>query len=285
LHTSNHYYGHDFILSWAASLRQPKPVFGYVQHGWKPEQAIHLSGRPIPKAPVYVWSTANVEPTKRAMPHRDVLPIGAPFLYLHAMLRPALEIEPQRNLLLYPCHGLAGDPLPLEVHRSLVDQVLSLSERPNSVTVNLHPHEAVIPAVREIFSVLPGVRFESNWLAEPFTLRWDPTIYVRQILNILRHERVMSNCLTTALFYAAFLGRESVLLNHPSRRSRPTEGRGGALHRELEGASDGVPLATIAAYELGEEHLLTPADLREAMGWNSRWRHAAARSVQILSRH
>lgn len=284
MHIGNHYYGHDFILAWAASIREPRAVFGYVQHGWKPEQAIHLTRRPVPGAPVFVWSRANIEPTRRAMPHRPVIAIGAPFLYLCDMLEIRGRSSPELDLLLYPCHGLGSDRLPHEVHHSLVEQVMSLRDRPTSVTVCLHPHEQGLDEVRDIYRRLPGSIFISNWLSEPYRLAWDPTIYVRQMTHILRHERVMSNCLTTALFYAAYLEREIRLLSHPSRRPRPTEGRGAKLHAELEAAGGGSSLAAIARHELGEDCMLKPDVLRGTLGWHSRWRTPLARVIQMKRR-
>jgi hypothetical protein len=94
---------------------------------------------------------------------------------------------------------------------------------------------------------------------------------------------VVSNCLTTALLYAAYLDRETRLLRHPARRQPPTEGRGRALHEELERATDGEPLRAIAGAELGADHRREPAELRAVMGWDSRSRTAIASGVRWIS--
>ena len=62
--------------------------------------------------------------------------IGAPFLYLVELLKPALDREPTKDLLVYPCHQLRSAPLASEVHTTLLEQIRSLD--PTSVTVNLH---------------------------------------------------------------------------------------------------------------------------------------------------
>jgi hypothetical protein len=282
MHPSNDYYGHDMILSWAASIHRPKRTFGYVQHGWKPESAFGPGMRLIPRAPLFVWSEANRAATAALHRRHPVEAIGAPFLYLYELLKPALTREPTKDLLVYPCHQLRSAPLADEVHSSLIEQVRALDA--DSTTVNLHPYEFEDLATRELYEAdLPGATVTTNWLQPPWVVSDDPTILVRQIIQILDHRRVVSNCLTTALFYAAYLDRDARLLRHPARRQPPTEGRGRALHEELERATDGDALRAIAGIELGAEHLRTPTDLRAVMGWDSRGRTAVAAAVRWVS--
>ena len=128
--------------------------------------------------------------------------------------------------------------------------------------MNLHAYEFDDGATPDLYRAdLPGADVTTNWLRPPWVVSDDPTILVRQILQILDHRRVVSNCLTTALLYAAYLGRDARLLRHPARRKPPTEGRGLALHEELEQATDGEPLRAIAGPELGADHLRTPDEL------------------------
>lgn len=275
MHPSNDYYGQEMILSWAASIHRPRRTFGYIQHGWKPESAFPASMRLVPRAPLFVWSEANRRATAAAHRGHRVEAIGAPFLYLHALLAPALDREPTRDLLVYPCHQLRSAPLAREVHTSLTGQVQALD--PTSITVNLHPYEFDDGETPGLYQAdLPGATVTTNWLRPPYVVSDDPTILVRQILQILDHRRVVSNCLTTALLYAAHLGRDARLLRHPARRQPPTEGRGRELHERLERATDGAALAEIVGAELGAEHLRTPDDLRAVMGWDSRARTLAA---------
>jgi hypothetical protein len=279
VHPSNDYYGHDMILSWAASIHRPRRTFGYVQHGWKPESGFPAGMRLIPFAPLFVWSGANQRATEAQHPRHRVEAIGAPFLYLWEMLRPTFEREPTKDLLVYPCHQLRSAPTGDEVHASLIDQVRAMS--PTSITVNLHPYEFEEGATHDRYRKdLPDASITTNWLRPPWVVSDDPTILVRQILQIVDHRRVVSNCLTTALLYAAYLDRETRLLRHPNRRKPPTEGRGRLLHEELEQATDGEPLRAIAGTELGADHRREPNELRALMGWNSRSRGALASGVR-----
>jgi hypothetical protein len=282
VHPSNDYYGHDMILSWAASIHRPKRTFGYVQHGWKPESAFGPGMRLIPRAPLFVWSEANRAATAAVHRRHPVEAIGAPFLYLYELLRPALDREPTKDLLVYPCHQLRSAPLAHQVHSSLIEQVRRLDA--DSVTVNLHPYELDDLPTRQLYAAdLPGATVTTNWLQPPWVVSDDPTILVRQIIQILDHRRVVSNCLTTALLYAAYLDRDARLLRHPDRRKPPTEGRGRALHESLERATDGEALRAIAGAELGAEHRRMPDDLRAVMGWDSRGRTAVASAVRWIS--
>lgn len=282
MHPSNDYYGHDMILSWAASIHRPKRTFGYIQHGWKPESGFPAGMRLIPKAPLFVWSGANRSATAARHPRHRVEAIGAPFLYLHEFLKPALATAPTKDLLVYPCHQLRSAPLASEVHATLIDQVRGLD--PESITVNLHPYEFDDGLTPGLYTAdLPGAEVTTNWLRPPWVVSDDPTILVRQILQILDHRRVVSNCLTTALLYAAHLERDARLLRHPARRQPPIEGRGKALHEDLERATDGGALREIVGAELGTDHLRTPEELRELMGWNSRGRTTMASAVRWAS--
>jgi hypothetical protein len=279
MHPSNDYYGHDMILSWAASIHRPRRTFGYVQHGWKPESGFGRDMRLVPRAPLFVWSSANQRATKKVHLSHPVHAIGAPFLYLYELLRPALDRSPTKDLLVYPCHQLRSAPLANEVHTTLIDQVRQLD--PQSITVNLHPYEFDDPPTAALYRTdLPGADVTTNWLRPPWVLSDDPTILVRQIIQILDHRRVVSNCLTTALLYAAYLERDARLLRHPARRKPPTEGRGLALHERLEQAADGRALAEIASEELGAEHLRTPDELRAVMGWDSTGRSLMATAIR-----
>ncbi|MEQ1787610.1 MAG: hypothetical protein ABL966_11195 [Acidimicrobiales bacterium] len=283
MHPSNDYYGQEMILSWAASVHRPKRTFGYIQHGWKPESGFVAGMRMVPRAPLFVWSTANERATHALHPRHPVHAIGAPFLYLYEMMKPALQREPTKDLLVYPCHQLRSEPLSREVHGSLVEQVREIGS--DSITVNLHPYEIGDGETPELYATdLPGATVTTNWLQPPWVVSDDPTILVRQILQILDHRRVVSNCLTTALLYAAYLDRDARLLRHPARRKPPTEGRGQALHEELERSTDGSALRAIAGEELGAEHLRQPDDLREVMGWDSAFRTTVAAGVRWVSR-
>jgi hypothetical protein len=283
VHPSNDYYGQEMLLSWAASIHRPKRTFGYIQHGWKPEAAFPSGMRLIPGARLFVWSEENRRATAERFPRHRVEAIGAPFLYLYEMMKPALGRAPTKDLLVYPCHQLRGSPLARQVHDALVEQVLELE--PTSITVNLHPYELEDGTTAGLYaSQLPNPTLTTNWLQPPWVVSDDPTILIRQILQILDHRRVVSNCLTTALLYAAHLDRESRLLHHPARRQPPTEGRGRALHEQLERATDGSALAAIAGRELGASQMRTPEELREVLGWTSPLRSAAATVVRAISR-
>jgi len=282
LHPSNDYYGQEMMLSWAASIHRPKRTFGYIQHGWKPEASFPVGMRLLPGARLFVWSEHNQRATAQRFRRHRVEAIGAPFLYLYEMMKPSLDRAPTQDLLVYPCHQLRGAPLPREVHDSLIAQVLELAAA--SITVNLHPYEAADATISGLYAArLPNATITTNWLRAPWVVSDDPTILIRQILQILDHRRVVSNCLTTALLYAAHLGRDARLLLHPARRPQTTEGRGKALHEELERAEDGSALAAFAQQALGTDQMRDPDELRAVMGWDSRARSVVASLVRSIS--
>jgi hypothetical protein len=234
----------------------------------------------LPRAPLFVWSEANRIATAEKFPQHRVEAIGAPFLYLHKMLEPVLDVLPSRDLLVYPCHSLRTFKLDSEVHLSLIDQVGRFS--PTDVTVCLHPNEFGDEDVRSLYRTLSNSEITTNWLHPPLRIRHDPTILMRQTVQILNHRRVVSNCLTTALFYAAFLRRETHLLHHPSRREPPTEGRGRELHARLERSEGGIQ-PEVAEEELGLRNVRDPEDLRRTLGLSSPLRGFTASVVRLAS--
>ena len=279
MHPSNDYYGQEMLLSWAASIHRPKRTFGYIQHGWKPEAAFPSDMRLIPGARLFVWSEENRRATAERFPRHRVRPSEL-VLYLYEMMKPALGRAPTKDLLVYPCHQLRGSPLARQVHGALVEQVLELE--PTSITVNLHPYELADGTTEALYaSQLPNPTLTTNWLQPPWVVSDDPTILIRQILQILDHRRVVSNCLTDGTPVRSPPRPRARLLHHPARRQPPAEGKAGRCTNSSSAPPTDRPLAAIAGRELGASQVRTPG-LRGA-GLELALRSAAATVVRAIN--
>lgn len=94
-----------------------------------------------------------------------------------------------------------------------------------------------------------------------------------QLAEIRRHRRVVSNRASSALFYAASAGAQIGIYGDPMEIMNDHAVLGGAEKpRRLlpELYQPFVPMEVgreIAALELGQRELLSPAQVREAFGW------------------
>jgi hypothetical protein len=189
--------------------------------------------------------------------------VGSPFLYLAQEARAAGWSPTTTGRALWiPFHGtrlvkVRGD------HAALAREAF---EREGPATVCLHVEDADDPAIVGAWSaaghdlVTAGPRRDPDFLA--------------RILNLVGSaRRVVSNRLSTAVMYAAAVGKE-VAVYGPPLAFTGDEVRSVDQIRELWPEFHGESTATdqtsaAAEAELGAAHLLAPAALRAALGWDS----------------
>ncbi|GAA2891972.1 hypothetical protein GCM10010517_56410 [Streptosporangium fragile] len=270
---SNHWYGHSRIFARYCGVdeRDVPRVRGFIQHGWN-----YLHGFPpddhwcTPGYPRFVWSDV-LRRRGWSMGRRGHCVIGSPWAYLLAM-EPGLGRVPERQragTIWYPFHGwekaaVRGD------HAALVDEIRSVE--PGPVTVCLYWLEYRDPAVRGWYE-RAGFRVVCHGDRGS---RWDlrgRDFLRRQLVELRRHRRVASNRLGSALFYGASVGCDVAVYGDPMQLENERPEYGGTARRmrlwpELHGVEvDRAAAAEAARYELGFEHMRSPAELRHLFGW------------------
>lgn len=264
----NHFYGHSAALALAAGLRRPRHIQGILQHGWTTASPALVLAHDFPHVgvdprwPVLAWSHSSRGWSPETETRRSVA-VGSPFLYLAREARAAGWAPSSSGRSLWiPFHGtrlvkVRGD------HAALARQAF---EREGAATVCLHVEDADDPAIVSAWSdaghelVTAGPRRDPDFLA--------------RILDLVGSaRRVVSNRLSTAVMYAAAVGKEVAVYGPPLAFT------GDEVHSvdqirdmwpEFHGETTVTDVTTASAEaELGAAHLLAPAQLRAALGWDS----------------
>ncbi|MBE9402930.1 hypothetical protein IOE58_01505 [Brachybacterium sp. Marseille-Q2903] len=260
----NHYYGHSAVLARYAGLGSVRHINGLLQHGWtvRSPTLVHFSDfARLPRgAGRFVWSHSarGWDPERDPFP---TIPVGAPFLYL-SELTAQQKIEPLGRTVAFPVH----DTRLVRLEHSDDAFARQLAERGGPSLVCLHPEDLDRPEKRQV------------WAAHGHQVvsagdRRDP-LFLSRVLHLARGaRRVVSNQLSTAVVYAAAEGTPTEIYGDEvaigslgtdvARRTRE-------LWPEFHDESDTATRQRIARAELGAQHVLSPEELRAALGWDRR---------------
>lgn len=275
---TNHWYGHSQILARYCGLEDPVPpqIWGALQHGWNIEHGLGPNHFPHDGFPRFVWSEIAA---RRAQSRgwRDAVVIGAPWLYLlvNNGLDPAAPeagSTDRHGTIFYPFHSwdrgtVSGD------HTQLIADIRETEG--DDVTICLYWLEYDDPAIRRVYEDA-GFRVICHGRRGRTRHDADPAFLERQLAELLRHRRVTSNRVTTAILYGLSVGCEAGVYGEPmqyweSSADAPEED---ALHRTQrmygllnQARIDPAAGRALAARELGIGHLAAPAELREMLGW------------------
>ena len=261
----NHYYGHSAALALHAGLGSVRHIDGLLQHGWtvRSPSLVHFSdfARLPPGARRLVWShdARGWDPAEDPF---ETTPIGAPFLYLSA-LTAQQPVAPLDAAVAFPVH----DTRLVKLENDEATLARELAEQDGPSIVCLHPEDLERPEKLQVW-------LEHGHRVVSAGERRDPQ-FLGRILRLVRGaRRVVSNQLSTAVVYAAAEGTPTEILGPDitigslgtdvSRRARE-------LWPEFhETAPEDQARRTVALAELGHQHLLDPAALKEVLGWNHR---------------
>lgn len=258
----NHYYGHSAALALHTGRSSLRHINGLVQHGWTLESPnlVHFAdfARLPRSARRLVWSHRS-----RAWdPGADPFPttaIGAPFLYLSAATA-ATAVDRLDRTIAFPIH----DTGLVQVSHDEAAFARELAEREGPSIVCLHPEDLHRPD-----RVGTWTRFGHTVVsAGP---RRDP-LFLGRILRLVRSaRRVVSNQLSTAVIYAAAEGVETAIYGADvfvGARGTSGSERARELWPEFHVDEDTELRQAIALAELGQDFLMSPGDLLEALGWD-----------------
>jgi hypothetical protein len=250
----------------------PPAIWGVVQHGWNIVHGFGPGHLPPSGFPKFVWSDV-VTRRGQGQGWRDYYVIGAPWNYLLTEFETPPPASEREGTIFYPFHTwdhaeIEGD------HQDLIDEILSTETGP--VTACLYWIEYEMPEVRELYESA-GFRVISHGKRGTFKRGTDTRFLYKQHAELVRHRRVISNRLTTAIFYGASVGCEVGVYGDPMRYvevrdhlAHHIDGEETArrLHPGLRGVRIDDDVAREAArVELGLDQMATPEELREVFGW------------------
>ena len=271
MHHANHFYGHAHIMARYAGLAEVPRIWGYLQHGWNIVDGFAVGTQFAPGFPKFVWSDA-VRRRGWAMGRRGYHVVASPWAYL-------LELADQQGweasrpvregTIVYPFHGWEGQ-LVVGDHDSFVEQIKDIEDGP--ITVCLYWNEFRQAAIRRAYEQA-GVRVISHGYRGLMWKGTDVYFLDKQLTELRRHKRVVSNRLSSAIFYGAAVGCEVGVYGDPMvfEAEDPVFGgveRQARLWPELHQAAVPMDVAREhARMELGLDILLEPAELIEVFGW------------------
>jgi len=273
MHLDNDWYGHRRILS-EYCRTSDKPAFATILHGWIINVNSERGYRRIKSAPYLMWNYRHlVQGRKLGIPNIDA--IGAPFTYLDKITKRPLE-KP-KGTVLFPQHYT--DKVHHDTsHHDLIDYV----ERrfPSPYTVSIFYKEPNFQELNDLYA-------RRNWKVFCAGARSDPFFLKRLYKCLAEHECTVSNDFSSALAYAAYLGRDVLLLkDHLWPKSAyfidTSEPVVEKMSTKLFDGLDGDDARRFGFSELGGDLMLTPTELSRKLGWHSRWKKGAARTLSLI---
>lgn len=272
--SSNHWYGHAHIMARYAGLDDVNPptIWGVVQHGWNLMHGFGPGHAPPYGFPKFVWSDVNRR-RGQALGWRDYYVIGAPWAYLLTEFDAPPPREERQGTIVYPFHTWENSEIEGS-HHELIEEIKDTETGP--VTACLYWIEYEMPEVRQAYEDA-GFRVITNGQRGTLRQGTDTEFLYRQHRELVRHRRVISNRLTTAIFYGASVGCDVAVYGDPMVYVDAREGYEDLLdvndmvrrlYPELHGTHTDPDVAhAIARFELGMDQLLNPAELKEVLGW------------------
>jgi hypothetical protein len=274
MHHANYYYGHADVLARYCGLAEPMHpprIQGYLQHGWNIGDGLAPGVPFVEGSRLLVWSE-QVRRRAWSQGRRDVVVVGSPFAYLLELDRsPAVE-QPREGTIFYPFHGWEGQQV-MGDHQRQIDELRAHESGP--ITVCLYWNEHRIRSVRRLYEKA-GFRVICHGYRSFWWRDLDRDFLSRQLAELRRHRRVVSNRLCSAIWYGLLAGCQAAVYGDPMVLGHADLTFGGEprLHRqwpEVYGY-DPDPIAgrEVARAELGADVLARPEELRAHLGWPAR---------------
>lgn len=270
MHPSNHFYGHARALAEACGRPGDPPIWGLLQHGWNPDHGIRDTSWLPAWFPKLVWGRRALELARAdGTPH--VRGIGAPFLYLRDLSPPPRPAEALEGTLVFPYHGWEEQPGARNDHL-LAEQIAERETGP--VTVSLYWFDHGKPEVREAYE-------SRGFRTITFGRRERPDFLHHQLEEIGRHRRVVTNRVSTAVWYAGAVAREIEVYGPVFGADSAEEAEAFArIQRQrwpelTSGPVRGDAAVALSEEELGGDLLLDREALVAALGWSPARRAAA----------
>jgi hypothetical protein len=270
MHHANYYYGHAHVLARYCELAEPlhpPRIQGYLQHGWNIGDGLAPGVPFVEGSRLLVWSE-QVRRRAWSQGRRDVTVVGSPFAYLLEM-EPAPPADEREGTIFYPFHGWEGQEV-MGDHRKLIAELKAHETGP--ITVCLYWNEHRVKAIRRLYE-RAGFRVICHGYRGFWWRDHDRGFLVRQLSELRRHKRVVSNRLCSAIWYGLLAGCQGAVYGDPMvlDNADPTFGGEPRLRRqwpEVYGVDpDPIPARQIARAELGADELATPEELRTLLGW------------------
>ncbi len=270
MESQNHFYGHSAALAAFLGLSRPRHVRGLVQHGWTAVSPVGTHFRDFPEVGrragdprrLLVWSHTSRAWDPSAEEHTTT-PVGAQLAYLaRAAGAPPPPRDERDRVVLMPVHGIQTQRVRGD-HRALARD---WRDAEGPATACLYAADAADPEILAAYRdaghrcVVLGERLEADFMWRLWTL-------------LGRAERVVSNRLSTPVFYAAHLGADVAVYGDALRLDgESAEANDLVRSRWPEMHVEHVDRSAVSAIvddELGVASLREPSELAALLGWDA----------------
>lgn len=273
MYQDNDWYGHRGILAEYCSHKN-SPVYATILHGWLWKVDPGRKGRRFKSAPFLMWNKRNLESCK-LNGVENVISVGAPFLYLCKIID-RVNLNPEGTLFIPQhdtTHVFYESP-----HLEFIENIEK--QYPAPYTVSIFHNDPDFEQIAKIYK-------DAGWMVFSAGPRSSSDFLYNVYHCIVKHSHILSNDLTSAIFYAAYLGRSIRILdqhiwpNSLIHHIKDDQGFTEFVKRLMQGLS-GDDARNLGALELGKDSIQTPEELRESLGWNSFLKSSAARCIAPL---
>lgn len=256
MHGMNDNYGHAAILLSYAKVAQTVPLRGILQHGWTPLDGWTVEHKFPGLLTRFTWGKTETRRIPAGRVGGRYVQVGSPFAYLIDQLDPGAAPPIGSDVLAFPVHSVKKGDIGIHEHQRYSAE---LAERFGSVTVSLY-HLDAKTAVADAYTG-KGHRVISMSSGR------ESRVYLYQWLRMLEGVgTVTSQRVSTALLYASALNRNAVVCG--TRPQNPGWEADQNAIDYLDWATSGTDEIepNFAKRELGFDALLSPEDLRAALG-------------------
>lgn len=274
LYNANYFYGHAKALAEYVGVDDIPRIRGHIQHGWNAFDGYNTGSALGIGSSRLVWSE-NAARRGYAMGRRHYRVIGSPWIYLlqtKGIQSFTVPDESRKGTIFYPFHGwefqnVIGD------HTELIAEIRDI-EGDDPVTACLYWNEFEDPKIRSLYEEA-GFRTVCNGHRGDGREDRDNNFLEVQLSELLKHRRVASNRVCTALLYGNSVGCEIGVYGDPMIFEDEHDALGGHERIELlwpELLSPKVDMNFANEFtrdELGYDSLLSPLEMKYMLGWLS----------------
>ena len=211
---ANQFYGHSDILKDYVGVKLPYVIPEEIQHGWDGDKGISgdltKHGEAERAFRHYVWNRRNYE---RCLEYgyKNVVAIGAPFLYLPLSGPQNVDSLGDKSLLLFPFHTYEGEDFidPVRTYREYLEEIRELLSIFKPVTVCLYWFQHQNRDIVRLFE-------DKGIQVVTCGHRDNNPSFLRNFQNFTaKHAYVSSNSFGTAVFYALYMRKKVFLFGKP----------------------------------------------------------------------
>lgn len=277
MYIDNGWYGGRYILSKYCNINESE-AFASIQHGHNIISDKNLGKRKISITPWLVWNK-NISEICSKRGFANVIPIGSVFLYLVKIVK--FKIKKSKGTLIFPLLSQPEEKNDTN-YLKLITYLNKKFPPPYTISVSIDDLKKIDKKLKKI----KNVKFIS------WGYRGDRKYLSRLIKNIKLHKKIVCIYPGSPLIYSIYLKRKVYLLNDyflnkPKKIKKIKRSLNLNINDfktyglNIENLNSNNNLAIVKKM-LGEEHLKTPNELLNLLGWDNPFKKILAKILCMI---